>query len=261
MVRTKLVAVVVLVLAVGFAGCDKAKGPFLAGEKFRSEGQFDLAIASFDEAWNANPTSEFATKAKVSKALALFAKAEKLEKDGKYAEMIDPLKKWVEMDPEKDLGRVPKAKAVYKAENSLNELGKSSSASSETVGKLIDVVTSYDDSPWKRDFWAAYIAASKRDYRTMRAMMDRAKKVMPPAPAVPYSIIWPDMERLAKMDELAHHAAGGKADDKKDDKGAKDDKGSAGKADKGKGGKKDAGKSGSKGGKGGKGKAPKKMKK
>jgi tetratricopeptide (TPR) repeat protein len=258
MVRIKLLAAVVLVLAVALAGCDKAKGPFVRGEKLRQEGQFDIAVMAFDEAMNANPTSEFAAKAKVSKALALYGKAEKLEKEGKYAEMIDPLKKWVEMDPEKDLGKLPKAKAVNKAENALNELGKSSSASTDTVGKLIDVVTSYDDSPWKRDFWAAYIAATKRDYRTMRVNMDKAKKVMPPAPAVPYSIIWPEMERLAKLDEVAHHAAGGKTADKKDDKGGKDDKGSVGKADKGKGGKKDAGKSG---GKGGKGKAPKKMKK
>ena len=94
----------------------------------------------------------------------------------------------------------------------------------------------------------------------MKTQMEVAKKVAPPAPAVPYSTIWSLMELAAKLDEIAHAGAGHAGDGKKDD-GKKDD----GKKDDGKA-KKDAGKAGkpagkSGGAKSGGGKAPKKAKK
>ena len=258
MSRIKVLAFVVVVMAIALVGCDKAKSPFLAGEQFRLAGQFDLAIAAYDEAINVNPTSEFAAKAKVSKALSLYGKGEKLEKDGKYAEMIEPLKKWVEMDPEKDLGKGPKAKVVYKAENAINELIKGSETPEkrDTVRKLVDVITTYDDSQYKKSFWAAFFAAEGKNVGLMKTHMAAAKKVAPPAPAVPYSTIWSLMELAAKLDDIAHsgdHHAAGKEEDKKDEPKKDEPKGK----DKGKA------KPPTKAGKGGKsgGKPPKKAKK
>jgi len=213
--KTKLLAVLVAVLAVALVGCDKAKGLYLEGEQMRLAGQFDGAIVKYDEAMNVNPSSEFAAKAKVSKATALFSKGEKYEKDGKYPEAFDAFKKWVEMDPEKDLMRGPKAKIVYKAENAVNELikGAETPDKRDTVRRLAELITTYDDSQFKKNFWAAYFAAEQKNVKLLRSYMEQAKKFMPAVPAVPYSTIWSLMELAVKLDDMAHPPAAAKKDE------------------------------------------------
>ena len=141
---------------------------------------------------------EYSAKALQGLGSAMFAKGEKLEKDGKLKESFDVYKEWVALDPEKDAGKFEKTKIVFKAENAINGILKKqdSSDSSDSVKMLAEVITQYDKSTYKTAFWAAYMAARQQNFPTMRDQMDAARKVMPKIPAVPYSTIWQMMELI-----------------------------------------------------------------
>jgi tetratricopeptide (TPR) repeat protein len=195
--KTLLLAVLVVVL--GIFGCDKARSLYEEGDRLLTDGKYDQAMARFDEAVAAEPASEYASKAKLAKATALFAKGEKIEKEGKYAEAFEIYQKYIGLDPEKDGGRAARGRVVYKAESAISDLMKRPNTPEkiETMKKLSELITSYDDSTFKKEFWLAYYAAEKQNLPELKDHITKAKKVMPKLPAPPYSNIWGVMEIMA----------------------------------------------------------------
>lgn len=194
-----------MVLVIALLSCDRAKNPYLTGEKPALDRQPDGTTKKLAAAIDANATSEIAGKSNTSDAIAPNSKTEKIGKEETPVEMPDPLKQRVGTDPAKDLGRLAKAKEVEDAEKAIYELVISGDSpdKSEKIRELIELVTTYDDSPWKKHFWAAYMTTfNRQNIWYMKNMMNLAKRLMPPTPTVPYSTMWALMELRATLDNM-----------------------------------------------------------
>lgn len=161
MKKTILIIMMILVFAIG---CNKQKSLVEEGDKFREEGKFDEAIARYNEAIKIDEKSEFASMAKTGLLMAMYNKAEKVEKDGDLKRAFELYDEWLKANPEEDKNKA-KSKIVSNAEQAtIKVLSKQINEESiKQLKFLADIILKYDQAAFKKAVWNALMAFDQKN--------------------------------------------------------------------------------------------------
>ncbi len=161
----KKIFICIVILTAMMMGCNKQKSLVEEGDMLREQGKFDDAISKYDEALKIDEKSEFASMAKTGKLMAMYNKAEKVEKEGNLKAAFDLYDQWLSANPEEDKNKA-KAKIVSNAEQAAIKVLSAKEINDASVKQLIylaDIILKYDQTVFKKAVWKAFIAFDKKD--------------------------------------------------------------------------------------------------
>lgn len=154
-----------VILTTTIVGCNRQKSLVEEGDTLREQGRHDEAIAKYDEALRIDEKSEFASMARTGKLMAMYNKAERIEKEGELKRAFDLYDQWLAANPDEDKNKA-RAKIVNNAEQVAIKILSAKEINDASVKQLIylaEIVLKYDQSAFKKAVWKAFIAFDRKD--------------------------------------------------------------------------------------------------